>query len=74
MIEIMLEFNRHFATQEKSIEYMTKILSSVQKLKKIISPSKCYEKLEPLKVLEQVETILKNPPRRREKKLRTIYR
>lgn len=50
MIEAMLEFNRHIATQEKSIEYMTKILSSVQKLKKIITPSKCYEKLEPMKV------------------------
>jgi len=39
---------------------MTKILSIVQRLKKIIEPSKCYEKLVPIKVLEDVEVILQS--------------
>ena len=74
MIEAMLEFNNNFGTPEKNIDHMTKILSSIQKLKKIITPSKCYEKLMPLKVLEEVETALLNVKRRRGKKMRTIIR
>ena len=60
MIEAMLEYNRNYGNTHKNIQSMTKILSIVQRLKKIIEPSKCYEKLVPIKVLEDVEVILQS--------------
>ena len=75
MIEAMLEFNKNYGNPSKNIESMTKLLSMIQKLKKIIAPAKCYEKLEPMKVLSEVESILKNKnqgsKRQRTRKMRT---
>jgi flavorubredoxin len=42
MIEAMLEFNKNCGTKDKNMDFMTKLLSQIQKLKKIITPSKCF--------------------------------
>lgn len=47
----MVSFNIHFTSIEKNTEYLTKILGAIQKVKKIITPSKGFEKMQPLKVL-----------------------
>ena len=42
MIEAMLDYNRNYGSTHKNIESATKILSMIQRLKKIIAPAKCY--------------------------------
>ena len=55
------------------MESITRLLGMIQKLKKIITPAKCFEKLQPMKVLEEIESILKIhcSKKRRAKKTRT---
>lgn len=51
MIEAMLEYNKNYGNTHKNIESMTKLLTMIQRIKKVIAPTKCYEKLAPIKVL-----------------------
>ena len=52
MINTMLDFNKSYGNTPKTLDSMAKILSMIQKLKKIIAPTRCYEKLIPQNVLE----------------------
>lgn len=64
MIEDMLFFKQELSP-DKQTNYISKLLSAILKVKKIIAPNKLHQKLEPIKSLEEIEIFIKNLKNRR---------
>jgi hypothetical protein len=52
-------------TPDKQTNYISKLLSAILKIKKLIAPNKLHQKLEPLKSLEEIDTYIKKLKNRR---------
>lgn len=59
MLKYIVDYGKKYSTNEKLNDYLFKVLRGVQKIKRVIYPDQCNEKLDALATMERIEKWIK---------------
>ena len=54
MLKYIVEYGKKYSSHDKLNDYLFKVLRGIQKLRRIIWPQLCNEKLDPLATIESL--------------------
>jgi len=54
MLRYMVDHSKNFSTNEKLNDFLFKVLRGVQKIKRVIYPDQCNEKLDALATIDRI--------------------
>ncbi len=59
MLKYMVDHSKNFSTNDKINDFLFKVLRGVQKIKRVIYPDQCNEKLDALATIDRIEKWIK---------------